>query len=82
MLDDPFAKQIGIDAMRQRQARQRDARFEAGLDQRALGLRIIATLAAAIDAGDRQRSETGVSWHRWCPLILVDTSLTIFVSGR
>jgi hypothetical protein len=58
MLDDPFAQQVGIDAMHQRQARQRDARFEAGLDQRALGLRIIATLAGAIDAGDRQRSNT------------------------
>jgi hypothetical protein len=68
--------------MRQRQARQRDARFKAGLDQRALGLRIIPTLAAAIDADDRQRSKTGVNLHRWCPLILVDTSLTIFTLAR
>jgi hypothetical protein len=82
MLDDPFAKQVGIDAMRQRQARQRDARFKGGLDQRALGLRIIATIAATIDAGDRQRRKTGVSLHRWCPLILVDTSLTIFTLAR
>jgi hypothetical protein len=79
MLDNPFAQQVGIDAVSQRQARQRDARFKAGFDQLALGLRIIAALAAAIDAGDRQRSKTGVSWHRWSTLILVDTSVTVFV---
>ena len=82
MLYDPFAQQVSIDVLRKRQVRQRNARLEAGFDQHASGLRIIATLAIAIDACDWQKSKTGLSWHRCFLLIVVDTSLTIFVSGR
>ena len=46
------AQQVGIDAVRQRQFRHRNAGLQTGFDQFALGLRVVAASAIPLGAND------------------------------
>src|ERR1700733_595137 len=66
--NDPFAQQVRVHAVPQRQAGQRHTRLQAGLNQPLFADRIITAPAVPQHANDFKSQRVWAIAHQWCPL--------------